>query len=626
MFQEIIDNIKSGIAVYTYIVSSDDFFIKDFAVKEHKVSPSNYSKTEHLIGKSIYELCPSMKNSVNDNVLRDVLMDGIPRDYFVSVTDDEKNKCVYKNFVYRLNPGELVVTFDNITHHVETAESLKTVESRYCGIVENLPLLIAHFLRDRWQITYVNSEFCKYHNLEKENLVGSSFLLLMPEAEREKIAAHCSGLSPEKPVETFEFVINNGHGKKIQCWTFQAIFDKDDQIKEFQALGQDITEARNTAEKLSKAIKKAEEMERLKSAFLHNISHEIRTPLNGIMGFADLLSAPDITDIQRQNYTKIIVDSGNRLLSIFNDLLSISTLQTKQEKINESNVQLNKLMLDILMFFSPAAAKKNIDFSFSRRLPDIQSEVYADGNKLQHILKNILANALKFTSCGAIEFGYVLKNDFLEFFIKDTGIGIDEKHHSRIFGDFCQADTSIGRKYGGTGLGLSISNGFIELMGGKIWVESTPDIGSTFYFTIPFKPIKSASQTEHVRYEALSKLDDAKVLIVEDEELCYFYLKEVFRTFRPILLHASNGSDAIELCKKHPDIILVLMDMKTPVMDGFKATEAIKKLRPQLPIIAQTAYATHEDIAKAIASGCDDYITKPIKRAVLFEKIVPLLK
>ena len=626
MFQKIVDNLKSGIAVYTYVISSDDFYVKDFAVKEHNVSAFDYSKTEHLIGKSIYDVCSFAKNSVNDNVLRDVLTDGIPRDYFVSVADDKKCECVYKNFVYRLSPSEIVVTFDNITHHIKTEESLKTVKSRYSGIVENLPLLIAHFLPEQWEITYVNSKFCKYHNLNKENLVGSSFLTVMPEIGREKIAAHCFGLSVERPIETFEFTVNTNQGKITQCWTFQAIFCKNGKIKEFQALGQDITESKHAADKLAKAIKKAEENERLKSAFLHNISHEIRTPLNGIMGFAELLSAPDITDIQRQNYTKIIVDSGNRLLSIFNDLLSISTLQTKQEKISESNVQLNKLMLDVLTFFTPAAAKKSIDFSFSRRLPDAQAEVYADGSKLQHILKNILANALKFTHCGAIEFGYVLKNDFLEFFIKDTGIGIDEKCHTRIFGEFCQADTSIGRKYGGTGLGLSISKGFIELLGGRIWVQSTPDVGSTFYFTIPFKPIKSVSETEQVQYDVLSKLDGAKILIVEDEELCYFYFKEVFRTFRPTLLHASNGSDAIELCKMHPDIILVLMDMKTPIMDGFKATEEIKKLRPQLPIIAQTAYAGHDDIAKAIAAGCDAYVTKPIKRAALFDKIVPLLK
>jgi signal transduction histidine kinase/ActR/RegA family two-component response regulator len=625
MFQEMVDSLKSGIAVYTYVSASDDFFIKDFAIKNHDVSSYDYSTADHVIGRKVYELYPAMKNSCGDAMLRSVLADGIPRDCYFAVKNDGKDECFYKNFVYRVTPCELVITFDNITRHVRTEESLKTAETRYWGIVENLPLLICHFLPAKWKITYANPEFCKYYDLADAAIPGMDFMMMMPEVERTKILAHCSALSPEKPVETFEFSAGSAECTKILCWTFQAIFSKDGKIREFHGMGQDITEARSSAEKLSKAMKKAEESDRLKTAFLHNISHEIRTPLNGIMGFADLLNGPEITEMQRQNYAKIIIDSSNRLLAIFNDLLSISTLQTKQEKVNESNVQLNKMLLDILTFFNPAAAKKNIDLSFSKRLPDAQAEIYTDESKLQHILKNILSNALKFTSCGTIEFGYSLKNDSLEFFVKDTGIGIDEKFHSRIFGEFCHADTSVGRKYGGTGLGLSISKGYVELLGGKIWIKSTPDVGSVFYFTIPFKPLKSISDNEYLRYEILDRLDGAKILIAEDEELCYFYLKELFRTFCPILLHASNGNEAVEICRNNPDIVLVLMDLKMPGMDGFKAVEEIKKFRPQLPVIAETAYACQTDIEKAFASGCDEYITKPVKRSILMEKIVTLL-
>ncbi len=625
MFHEMIYSLKSCIAVYTYVSDSDDFIIKDFAVKGHDVSSFDYSSAHHVIGKNVYELYPAMRDSDGDVMLRAVLADGIPRDCYCSVRSEEKGECFYKNFVYRVSPCELVITFDNITRHVRTEQSLKTVETRYCGIVENLPLLICHFLPETWRTTYANPEFFRYYNLKDREMSGINFLLVMPEPERAKIIAHCSALSPEKPVETFEFAFSAGEVARILCWTFQAIFDKNGKIQEFQGVGQDITEARNHAEKLSKALKKAEENDRLKMAFMHNISHEIRTPLNGIMGFADLLNTPDLTDVQRQNYTKIIIDSSNKLLTIFNDLLSISTLQTKQETVNESSVQLNKVLLDILTFYNPSAVKKGIDLSFSRRLPDDQAEVYADDLKLQHILKNILSNAIKFTSCGTIEFGYSLKGDFLEFFIKDTGIGIDEKFHSRIFGEFCHADTSVGRKYGGTGLGLSISKGYVELLGGKIWVKSTPDVGSVFYFTIPFKPLKFISSAAYLRYETLNRLDGAKVLIAEDEELCYFYLKEIFRTFCPVLLHASNGSEAVEICRNNPDIVLAVMDLKMPVMDGFKAVEEIKKFRPQLPVIAETAYAFQADIDKAFAAGCDDYITKPVKRSILLEKIVDLL-
>ncbi|HPS12429.1 MAG TPA: HAMP domain-containing sensor histidine kinase, partial [Prolixibacteraceae bacterium] len=226
---------------------------------------------------------------------------------------------------------------------------------------------------------------------------------------------------------------------------------------------------------------------------LHNMSHEIRTPLNAISGFVGLLEDSGITEEDRNSYIQIIQNSSTQLIAIVSDILTISSLETKQEKINVSNVCINELFVELQAIFNQQAMTKNISLIVKQPLNDIQSEIFTDETKITQVLSNLLSNALKFTAEGFIEFGYNLKTDVkpveMEFYVKDSGIGINPEFHTKIFERFRQANKSINKIYGGTGLGLAISKAYIELLGGKIWVQSEPGQGSTFFFTIPYKPV-----------------------------------------------------------------------------------------------------------------------------------------
>jgi len=257
--------------------------------------------------------------------------------------------------------------------------------------------------------------------------------------------------------------------------------------KRIVAVLRDFTERMKFEMELVAAKEKAQEGDRLKSAFLHNLSHEIRTPLNAICGFADFLSDPDITESERKSYISIIQKSSTQLLSIITDILTISFLDTMQEKVKNEKVCINDVIKELHTIFSSRALSSGLKLLTKTPLDDAQSEIFTDKTKVTQILTNLLTNAFRFTPDGYIEFGYSPKESYFEFFVKDSGIGIKPEFHKKIFERFTQAEISISEKYGGTGLGLAISKSFTELLGGKIWLESKPGKGSVFYFTIPIK-------------------------------------------------------------------------------------------------------------------------------------------
>ena len=375
---------------------------------------------------------------------------------------------------------------------------------------------------------------------------------------------------------------------------------------------------------LNKAKEKAEESDRLKSAFLANMSHEIRTPMNGIIGFSGMLNESGISEEKRMFYIDIITQSSHQLLSIVNDLLDISKIETGQMELNEDKIFLNALMDDLYSFFKPKADESKISLTHYKGLADEHSTIYSDGFKIRQILSNLVSNALKFTQKGQITFGYNPKDNELEFFVEDSGIGIDLEMHEKIFERFRQADDATTRRYGGAGLGLSICKGYVELLGGKIWLDSLPDNGSTFYFTTNYQPVDTsvkAFEPEQIKYDD-PDLKGFTILIAEDEEFNFLFIKEVLENHHMQVIHAKDGKEAWDKCIQYPEINLVLMDIKMPNMNGFEATRLIKERNPNLPIIAQTAYAMADDKEKILKAGCDDYISKPLKK----EQLLKLLK
>lgn len=380
---------------------------------------------------------------------------------------------------------------------------------------------------------------------------------------------------------------------------------------------------------LSLALNKAEESDRLKSAFLANMSHEIRTPMNGIIGFSSLLSDEELSTTKRKEYVEIIVNSSNQLLAIINDILDISRIEAGQTELNFEEVSVNSLFDNLALFYGSKAAGKSIEFRVIKPLPDDESIIITDRSKLQQVLDNLLNNAFKFTTEGHITLGYEKKDQKVRFYVEDTGIGISPVDQGKIFERFMQVESTFSRSYGGTGLGLSISKGLVELLGGKIKVSSVPGQGSAFQFVLPtrqiIKSVKLPMPQVNGKNQQLG-LNGLTVLIVEDETYNYLFLAEMITSLRGHVLHAKNGLDAVEACRSHSEIDLVLMDIKMPVMNGLDATRQIRTFNPNVPIIAQTAYALGGDKEKALVAGCNDYLTKPILKSDLLNCLARHLK
>ncbi|NVO19672.1 MAG: PAS domain S-box protein [Bacteroidetes bacterium] len=377
---------------------------------------------------------------------------------------------------------------------------------------------------------------------------------------------------------------------------------------------QDITDRKLSEGALIMAKEKAEENDRLKTAFLNNISHEIRTPMNAIVGFSGFLNEPNLQPDKRKYFTEIICNASNQLLSIISDIINIATIETGQEYLNRSKFSVNKVLNDICKQFELKANNQMLQLRCFTPLPEYEAKLDTDETKFVQVISNLIGNALKFTKQGAVEFGYTVKNQFLEFYVKDSGIGIPENMHKEIFERFRQADSTIARQYGGTGLGLSISKAYVELMGGEIWLESKPGIGSTFYFNLPFEIARNGNSRKGGS-ELMQNIETGstrKILVAEDEDFNFMLLEQILSGRNISLIRVNNGAEAVMACKSNLDIDLVIMDVKMPVMDGYEATRLIKQDRPGLPIIIQTAYARESDRIKAMECGCNEYVSKPI--------------
>jgi len=472
----------------------------------------------------------------------------------------------------------------------------------------------------------------KAENSITGQVVKKAKTFLLNRTQIEKLAAEESLNLVGTPAECWLGVPLMTHSKifgalVIQSYTNPKAFDTSS-AKLLEMVAHEISifiERQRMIEDLKAAKAKAEENDRLKSAFLANMSHEIRTPMNGILGFTDLLKEPTINFNEQQKYIDVIEKSGQRLLNLINDLIDISKIEAGQVKISLSEIDILQETQILHSFFRPETDKKSVQLALRfNKIPGI-SRIITDRDKFLSIFSNLIKNAVKFTDTGGIEFGFEQAGSFVRFFVKDSGRGIPADKLDVIFDRFGQADVSLTRNYEGAGLGLSIAKAYVEMLGGTIGVTSKPGIGSEFYFTLPLPPdtSKKVAPISKVVESSEAKIPTRKlkILVAEDDEFSMQYFTIKLKDIASEIYFSNTGNDTIEFCRKNPDTDLVLMDIKMPGVDGLEASRKIREFNNSVIIVAQTAYALSGDREKALEAGCNDYLSKPIKKELLFQLV-----
>ncbi len=529
-------------------------------------------------------------------------------DYFITPLLNSDDKKISG---YLLQVQEITERVKTEEENMMLAHSLKSVNE--CVSITDL--------NDK--ILFVNESFLKTYGYTRDELIGKYLGLLRSENN-----------SPEITDEILPVTIHSGwqgellnkrkDGSEFPIYlSTTTVKDKNGEVIALIGVASDITERKKFEKELIEAREKAFESDRLKSAFLANMSHEIRTPMNGILGFTNLLSEPGLTSTEIREYIKIIQKSGERMLNTVNDLIDISKIETGQMQMVHSETSVKEQILNLYNFFYPETAEKKLSFILRDDIKPENVIIRTDISKLDSILTNLIKNAIKYTEKGTIEIGATLIDNKLQIYVKDTGIGIPENRHDAVFNRFEQADFGDTRAFEGSGLGLAIVKAYVEMLGGKIELKSQPGIGSVFSFFIPVEVVAEDSAIEkyHEEEKNMDELKRLKILIVEDDPVGLQFLKAVLFPYDAEIFTAENGLIAVELMKNTQEINIILMDLRMPVMDGYEATRQIREFNKQVIIIAQTAFALSGDKEKAINAGCNDYISKPILKNELYEKI-----
>ncbi len=392
----------------------------------------------------------------------------------------------------------------------------------------------------------------------------------------------------------------------------------------FEFVGSQISLAiqrKQHTDQLREAKTRAEQSDRLKTAFLNNLSHEIRTPLNAIMGFSEVLCDGNLADDKMRHITTIIRQSGLQLMSVIDDIIDMSSIESGMMEADMEETNLNNILELLFHQFTPQAKEKSVELVLQKKLPAHEASIITDKTKVTQVLTNLLQNALKFTETGIIAYGCKREKNQLMFYVKDTGIGIAKEDQQKIFDRFTQIETMPAGQRSGVGLGLSISRSFVELLGGRIWVDSSPGQGSEFHFALPWIPAKWSATHQEQADPIQKDIAGMRILVAEDEILNYELVREILSMHGFVTLHAVNGEEAVSIVQERQDISMVLMDIKMPVLDGLEASRLIKAIKPDLPIVALTAHVLQGDREKTLEAGCDDYLTKPVSRKILIDCI-----
>ena len=658
---------NSPIGSHSYELKDDTLLFRGGNVAADRMLQMDHNK---LIGQSLEKIFPALADTEIPSIYKEIASKGTSWD-----SDEIKYLLgnavrYYKVNAFQTSPGSMIAMFADITEikNIELTLKLKNEELRAAEeeLREQNKKLVAlnellqkqnkqlkstytllqeseekfrqfaeniddvFWLTEDQQVLYLNTAVERKFGFSREavikNLPSVEEIILPEDLPIYRQLTEVKFQQKADMVAKQLRVID--HEGKIR-WVWVRLFPIFNSKKGFYriaGIASDITIQKEIENELRTAKEKAQESDQLKSSFLANLSHEIRTPMNGIIGFSGLLAKEGSDTSVRNQYVEIINKSSEQLLHIIDDLVDISKIEARQMHIIWQECHISSMFDDLYLLYSQEllkAGKKSVKLNKQYNLPDDESIIITDEYRLRQVLMNLLSNAVKFTHKGHIRFGLTKEEPgIFKFFVEDTGIGIAKDLSDVIFEPFRQANNNHTREYGGTGLGLSISRGLVNLLGGHLWLESKPGKGSTFYFTIPYQPAKATISYDKIKKpkEAIVYREGKTIMIVEDDDMNFTYLKEIISAAGMEITRASNGIEAIEIASKlNP--ALIVMDIRLPLMDGLEATRKIRETGNNVPIIAQTAYAMSEDKKVCLDAGCDDYISKPIHKELLLKKI-----
>jgi PAS domain S-box-containing protein len=631
-FSQLFENMEQGFALHEMIYDTDGnpndyrFILTN---KAFNILTRNFDFD--LRGKTVKEIMPNTERVWIDNYGK-VAKTGIPFSFENYSAELDK---YYSVIAYSPKINFFAVVFTDVTKNKKYEEEIIASKEKAEESENRLKLATKSGKLGIWDwnvkenTMHWDDRMFELYGITREKFPNSLEAWtsgLHPDDKQRAIDECYIALKGGKDFDTsFRVVHPNG---EILYLKADAIVLRDGECNPLRMIGinKDITESKLSEDQLFKAKVKAEESDRLKTAFLQNMSHEIRTPMNAIMGFSELLVRNYNDKSKLEHFSKIINQRCSDLLVIIDDILDIAKIESGQLTVNNENCNLNALFAELKLFFEEhqtRLGKQHIKFTLQANCDKKKLIIETDKIKLKQILINLIGNAFKYTDHGQIDGGCKLDNNNIIFYVSDTGIGIAQEKQQMIFERFTQIEPIPNRLFGGTGLGLSIVKGLVELLKGKIWLDSKLGKGTTFYFSLPYKSANTIEQEplskEEKNYEY--SLKNKTMLIVEDDPYNISFIKEILSETGINLLFANYGKDAIQIATSKP-LDLILMDINLPDITGYDATLIIRQQNPNIKIIAQTAYAASEDKQKALNAGCIDYISKPLKSNMLISLII----
>lgn len=551
-------------------------------------------------------------------------------------------------------------TFEDVTAKKHAERKLKESEQRYYGLFEFAPISISELdysevikeieilkkkgvkdfddyfdkypkelesLAFKTKIVDVNNATLELYQAGSKNELLKSLRKIVTDKSSGLFKAFLVGIANGKKNIVAEDLNYKLNGEKIHClfkWSVAPGYEES--YAKVNLATMDITQIKKAEEALVLAKEKAEEADNMKSAFLANMSHEIRTPMNSIIGFSELLLEGGFPEEEQREFINIVIQNGNNLLNLINDIIDIAKIESGHLNIEVTECFPSTILKNLYISNKNLIEKLGKQIKLVLKHPKEKiAPFYSDKFRLLQILSNLISNAIKFTKKGEIVINYELDNENrrIQFSVSDTGVGIPDDEKNKVFERFGRIKTNYMKDSDGTGLGLYITKQLVTLLGGSVWFESELSIGTTFYCSLPY--IKTGRDNKAEKdddpYKYSFDFTDKTFLVVEDIDSSYLFLKNLLNSYNAEVMRASNGREAIDFIHSLEGISMVLMDIKMPEVDGYEATRVIKKMKPDLPVIAQTAFAFVGEDEKCLSSGCDDYVTKPINTRELLEKI-----